>query len=124
VRPDLVYAAAGLAVAVLAAVSHRVTEHHVHLAWFWRYIRPGTIIPPVRAGTGWHSLSHGRQDRFRAAMLAAAGLFGTGFWLRPRIAVLAVLAVTVLWGTVLGARALARAFSGRHYHPDLEERDA
>jgi hypothetical protein len=124
VRPDLIYAASGLAVAIAAAAYHGITEHHVHLQHFWRYIRPGTAVPPVRHDTRWHSLGHGRRNGILLALAAAAGLFGTGFWLRPRIAVLAVLAVTVLWGTVLGARALARAFSGRHYHPDLEERDA
>jgi len=113
-------ALAGLGVIAVAAAWHGVTEHHVHLAWFWRHVRPGTVIPATRHDAAWHAMGHGRRAVINAGMLAAAALAGLGWTLRPRIAAIALAAVALAVIAQLAARALARVFGIRRPH-DLED---
>ena len=118
---SLPYLLAGILVAVSAAGYHGVTEHYWHLRYFWRYARPGTVIPPTRHDTRWHGMGHATRWAYDAGMIAAALLLGTAWRLEPRFTAYAVAAVTVIAVTWLGVRTVSRTFGERHRHyPDPE----
>ena len=116
----LPYAIAGIAVLIAAAGYHGVTEHHWHLRYFWRYARPGTVIPRTRHDTRWHAMSHAARWTHDAGMIIVAGFLGTGWRLEPKVTTYAVAAVIVIAVTWLGARAVSRTFGERRRHPEHE----
>jgi hypothetical protein len=114
----MAYPAAVLLILVAAAVYHGVTEHYWHLRYFWRYARPGIVIPETRHDTRWHAMGHAARWAYDAGMLIAAGFLGTAWRLEPRFTVYAVAAVTVTGVVWLGARTLSRTFGERRHTRD------
>jgi hypothetical protein len=115
------YALAGLAVVVAAAGYHGVTEHHWHLHYFWRYVRPGIVIPETRHDTRWHAMSHRARYAVNAAMAAAALGLGLAWQLAPAATTITVIIAIAAGAAALGARALSRVLGERHHPARYDE---
>ena len=114
----MTYLLAGIGVLLLAAGYHGVTEHHWHLVYFWRFVRPGTVIPPTRHDTRWHSMSHAARTGIDVVMLLSAAAIGTALRIWPKPAVIGLVIAFAALITVGGVRAISRALSGRGYEED------
>jgi len=110
----MTYALAGLGIALLAVGYHGVTEHHWHLRYFWRYARPGTVIPPTRHDTRWHAASHARRAAANAGMVLAAALTGFALHLQPRAAAITLAVCAIMAVTAAAARRVSKALGERH----------
>jgi hypothetical protein len=113
------YFLSGLGIVLLAAGYHGVTEHHWHLKYFWRFARPGTVIPPTRHDTRWHSMSHASRAGVDVVMVLAAAGLGLALRIWPRAALTGLVIGFAVVITAGGVRAISRSFSGRrHYGED------
>jgi hypothetical protein len=120
---DLEYLAAAILVLGAVTLYHGVTEHHIHLHYFWRYVRPGMHIPQTRHDTRWHGMGHAARWRYYAGMAAVTFCLGTAWRWHPRLIVITLAAAVLVTVTALGARTLSRTFGERHRHPVMREED-
>jgi len=119
----MTYDLAGLGIVLLAACYHGFTEHHWLLKYFWRYARPGTVVPLPRHDTRWHAAGHGRRAAANAAMVLAAAGIGLALQLQPRVAVVTLAAVAVMAVTVPPARRMSRALGERYRPADVRDEE-